>query len=199
MNFATWPPLLVVDVEGNGTNPPDLVEVAALPIRDGRPDKTTAKAWLTRPNRPVTPFATEISSAMISSTQSPTANTGFRESPPSSISYSERSSNGTSAARWWAIRPSVPGSGRKRTDSMADRVVPHFHNTPGVAVIEIGAHEFMCEGEVAPFDHPHVYLDMGDATEIICPYCSTLFRLDPTLDPHAARPAECALADGVTA
>ena len=61
---------------------------------------------------------------------------------------------------------------------MADRVVPHFHNTPGVAVIEIGAHEFMCEGEVAPFDHPHVYLDMGDATEIICPYCSTLFRLE---------------------
>jgi hypothetical protein len=52
---------------------------------------------------------------------------------------------------------------------------------------------------VAPFDHPHVYLDMGDATEIICPYCSTLFRLDPALDPHAARPAECALADGVTA
>jgi uncharacterized Zn-finger protein len=87
----------------------------------------------------------------------------------------------------------------KATDSMADKVVPHFHNTPGVAVIEIGAHEFMCEGEVAPFDHPHVYLDMGDATEIICPYCSTLFRLDPTLDPHAARPAECALADGVTA
>ena len=95
--------------------------------------------------------------------------------------------------------PSLPSSGRKRTDSMADRIVPHFHNTPGVAVIEIGAHEFMCEGEVAPFDHPHVYLDMGDATEIICPYCSTLFRLDPTLDPHAARPAECALADGVTA
>jgi uncharacterized Zn-finger protein len=95
--------------------------------------------------------------------------------------------------------PSLPRSGRKRTDSMADRVVPHFHNTPGVAVIEIGAHEFMCEGEVAPFDHPHVYLDMGDATEIICPYCSTLFRLDPTLDPHAARPAECALADGVSA
>ena len=84
----------------------------------------------------------------------------------------------------------------KATDSMADKVVPHFHNTPGVAVIEIGAHEFMCEGEVAPFDHPHVYLDMGDATEIICPYCSTLFRLDSTLDPHAARPAECALADG---
>ncbi|MFG2351553.1 3'-5' exonuclease [Streptomyces phaeochromogenes] len=60
MNFASWPALLVVDVEGNGTNPPDLVEVAALPVRDGAPDKTTAKAWLTRPNRPVTAFATRV-------------------------------------------------------------------------------------------------------------------------------------------
>jgi uncharacterized Zn-finger protein len=84
-----------------------------------------------------------------------------------------------------------------RDKHMAERVVPHFHNTPGVAVIEIGAREFMCEGELAPFDHPHVYLDMGDATDIICPYCSTLFRYDPSLDSHAARPPECALMDGV--
>ena len=75
---------------------------------------------------------------------------------------------------------------------MADSIVPHFHNNPGAAVIEIGAREFMCVGETPPFDHPHVFLDMGDATEIICPYCSTLFRHDPALDPHAARPAECA-------
>jgi uncharacterized Zn-finger protein len=94
-----------------------------------------------------------------------------------------------------------PASGRRtqRTKDMADRIVPHFHNTPGVAVIEIGAKEFMCEGELAPFDHPHVFLDMGDANEIICPYCSTLFRHDPALDPHAARPAECALPESATA
>ena len=90
----------------------------------------------------------------------------------------------------WARR-----DGWTRAKQMAESIVPHFHNTPGVAVIEIGAREFMCEGELAPFDHPHVYLDMGDATEIICPYCSTLFRHDPTLEPHAARPAECALPD----
>ncbi|MGI5397140.1 3'-5' exonuclease [Streptomyces sp. CA-251251] len=60
MNFATWPALLVVDIEGNGTNPPDLVETAALPVRNGRPDKSTAGWWLTRPNRPVTPFATRV-------------------------------------------------------------------------------------------------------------------------------------------
>jgi uncharacterized Zn-finger protein len=85
-------------------------------------------------------------------------------------------------------------SDRLRNGSnMADTVVPHFHNTPGAPVIEIGAHEFMCVGELPPLDHPHVFLDMGDASEIICPYCSTLFRHDPTLDPHAARPPQCAL------
>jgi uncharacterized Zn-finger protein len=98
------------------------------------------------------------------------------------------------------MRRSAAASRRVKADEeMAERVVPHFHNTPGVAVIEIGAREFMCEGELTPFDHPHVFLDMGDASEIICPYCSTLFRYDPTLDPHAARPVECALADGTTA
>ena len=44
-----------------------------------------------------------------------------------------------------------------------------------------------------PFDHPHVYCDMGDDNEYICPYCSTLYRHDPKLAPNAARPAECAL------
>ena len=61
---------------------------------------------------------------------------------------------------------------------MAEHVVPHFHNDPGVPVIEIGAKEFMCVGATPPYDHPHVFLDMGDDNEIICPYCSTLYRFD---------------------
>ena len=76
---------------------------------------------------------------------------------------------------------------------MTDTIVPHFHNDLGVAVIEIGAHEFMCVGATPPFDHPHVFCDMGDAHEHICPYCSTLYRLDPTLAATESRPAECAL------
>ncbi|MEU1273513.1 3'-5' exonuclease [Streptomyces sp. NPDC005799] len=60
MDFTAWPPLLVVDVEGNGANPPDLVEVAALPVQGGRPDTRTAGAWLTRPRRPVTPYAARV-------------------------------------------------------------------------------------------------------------------------------------------
>ena len=76
---------------------------------------------------------------------------------------------------------------------MAEHVVPHFHNDPGVPVIEIGAREFMCVGATPPFDHPHVFLDMGEDKEIICPYCSTLYRFDSALDSHAARPPQCAL------
>jgi uncharacterized Zn-finger protein len=81
----------------------------------------------------------------------------------------------------------------KGKGAMADHVVPHFHNDPGVPVIEIGAKEFMCIGATPPFDHPHIFCDMGDENEIICSYCSTLFRFDPTLDAHAARPPECAV------
>jgi uncharacterized Zn-finger protein len=76
---------------------------------------------------------------------------------------------------------------------MADHIVPHFHNEPGVPIIEVGAKEFMCIGAKPPFDHPHIFLDMGDETEIICSYCSTLFRYRPELGAHAAEPAECAL------
>ncbi len=75
---------------------------------------------------------------------------------------------------------------------MADHVVPHFHNEAGVPVIEIGAREFMCIGARPPFDHPHIFCDMGDDTEVICEYCSTLFRYNPALAPDEARPAECA-------
>jgi uncharacterized Zn-finger protein len=56
---------------------------------------------------------------------------------------------------------------------MAQGATPHFQNAIGVAKIEIGAHEFMCIGAKPPYDHPHVFLDMGASGEIVCPYCST--------------------------
>jgi uncharacterized Zn-finger protein len=82
-----------------------------------------------------------------------------------------------------------------KDEAMADRIVPHFHNDAGVPVIEIGAHKFMCVGAKPPFDHPHVFLDMGEEHEIVCPYCSTLYRHDSTLSASEARPAECALSE----
>lgn len=73
---------------------------------------------------------------------------------------------------------------------------PYFRNDSGVKEIAVGAREFMCTGATAPFDHPHVFLDMGDDDVIICPYCSTLFRYRADLSPAAADPAECAYAPG---
>lgn len=75
---------------------------------------------------------------------------------------------------------------------MADHAVAHFHNSPGEAVVRIGAREFMCMGALPPFDHPHVFLDMGSENEIICPYCSTLYRHDAKLAAREAEPAACA-------
>lgn len=71
---------------------------------------------------------------------------------------------------------------------MADGAVPHFHNSDGVHAIRIGAREFMCIGALPPHDHPHVFLDMGDEAEIVCPYCSTVYRHDDNLQPAASDP-----------
>ncbi len=71
-----------------------------------------------------------------------------------------------------------------------DHSTPHFHNGPGARAVRIGAKEFMCIGAPPPFDHPHIFIDMGDASEAICPYCSTLFVFDAGLRGHAD-PAEC--------
>lgn len=68
---------------------------------------------------------------------------------------------------------------------------PYFHNDLGVQRVRIGAKEFMCMGALPPFDHPHVFIDMGDEDEAICPYCSTVFRYDSSLAPADSRPESC--------
>ncbi len=64
---------------------------------------------------------------------------------------------------------------------MAGHVVPHLANDQGVEKIFVGVKEFKCMGARAPFDHPHVYLDMGQDAQVLCPYCSTLYLHDPRL------------------
>jgi uncharacterized Zn-finger protein len=74
---------------------------------------------------------------------------------------------------------------------MADAVVPHFANDAGHAKIRIGVREFMCVGARPPFDHPHVFIDMGDETEQVCPYCSTLYAYDHDLKATETQPSGC--------
>jgi len=49
---------VVVDVEGNGQQPPDLVELAAVPITAGIIGEPTS--WLVKPGQPITSFAKRI-------------------------------------------------------------------------------------------------------------------------------------------
>lgn len=49
---------VVVDVEGNGAQPPDLVELAAVPIIGGVIGEPSS--WLVRPDTPITHFARKI-------------------------------------------------------------------------------------------------------------------------------------------
>jgi len=73
---------------------------------------------------------------------------------------------------------------------MSDHPIPHFKNDSGLHTIRVHAREFMCVGATPPFDHPHIFIDMGSDSEALCPYCSTLFVYDSTL--HAiCSPADC--------
>jgi uncharacterized Zn-finger protein len=80
---------------------------------------------------------------------------------------------------------------RCETTIMAQVLVPHFVNDKGVDRIKIGVKEFQCMGASPPHDHPHVYLDMGDETEMICPYCSTVFEYDGALKATESEPPTC--------
>lgn len=72
---------------------------------------------------------------------------------------------------------------------MAGSTIPHFQNDAGHPTIAIGVKEFMCVGANPPFDHPHVFLDMGGDDEKVCPYCSTLYRYDAKLSAQETVPA----------
>jgi uncharacterized Zn-finger protein len=68
--------------------------------------------------------------------------------------------------------------------------IPYFHNNPGAGRVRVRTKKFMCAGDLPPFDHPHIYIDMGDDDEIVCGYCGTLFVYDPRLD-TMCEPPEC--------
>lgn len=60
LGMTHWTSLnyVVIDVEGNGCQPPDLVELAAVPIVEGIIGKP--RSWLVKPDQPVMHFAKKI-------------------------------------------------------------------------------------------------------------------------------------------
>src|SRR5258708_7415898 len=55
-----------------------------------------------------------------------------------------------------------------------------FRNDRGVPEICIGVREFECIGVSPPQDHPHIYINMGEADTILCPYRRTVSLLTIT-------------------
>jgi hypothetical protein len=49
----------------------------------------------------------------------------------------------------------------------------------------------MCTGASVPYDHPHIFIDLGDDNEKVCSYCSTLFRYNPGLKAEQTDPPGC--------
>jgi uncharacterized Zn-finger protein len=70
-----------------------------------------------------------------------------------------------------------------------------FKNDLGVPEIRIGVKAFKCAGASQPHDHPHIYLDMGAAETILCPYCATSFRYDSRLKPNEVDPPDSLFVD----
>jgi uncharacterized Zn-finger protein len=71
---------------------------------------------------------------------------------------------------------------------MSGRGYLKFRNDRGIPEICIGVREFECIGESPPQDHPHVYINMGEASTILCPYCGCdcALRSSPVAMPSPA-------------
>ena len=77
------------------------------------------------------------------------------------------------------------------TERRSPPETPLFFNELGVNSIQIGVAAFHCMGVMPPHDHPHVYLNMGEETDILCSYCSTEYRLNSALSWNETIPQNC--------
>ena len=78
---------------------------------------------------------------------------------------------------------------------MADHLIPHFHNDPGVSTIRVRVKEFMCTGAKPPFDHPHIFIDMGGERKPCAPIVrpvSSMTRRSGACSPASANSQEAA-------
>ena len=93
---------------------------------------------------------------------------------------------GSGLSRPPPIAPASLDAGQRLSKFRNDRAVPE---------IRIGVKEFECIGVSPPLDHPHVYINMGEADTILCPYCATRFCFDPRLTPLDADPSDSLYAE----
>lgn len=50
--------------------------------------------------------------------------------------------------------------------------------TPPPEIIHVTSHRITCDGGGGALGHPRVFLEMGEGTQVTCPYCDRQFVLD---------------------
>ena len=55
---------------------------------------------------------------------------------------------------------------------------------PAPEIVEAPSKRVMCDGSGGALGHPRVYLEMGEATFVECPYCDRRFVLKGGAAPH---------------
>jgi len=62
---------------------------------------------------------------------------------------------------------------------MARKVQPQPSVIDAPEVVLVRSHRVACDGDGGPLGHPRVYLEMGEAGAVECPYCDRRFMLAP--------------------
>lgn len=66
---------------------------------------------------------------------------------------------------------------------MADKVPP-ASIVPPPEVVRVRSRRLACDGVGGALGHPRVYLEMGEADFVECPYCDRRFELAPGASGH---------------
>jgi len=93
----------------------------------------------------------------------------------------------SSAAKWCHDRRCAS------VQTVTDEFVPHFHNEPGVPVIEIGAKDIHVHRRLATTRSSACLLRHGRRPRVCVPVLLDALSHNSALAPNEARPAECEL------
>ncbi len=56
--------------------------------------------------------------------------------------------------------------------------------TQAPEVIEVETHRVACDGDGGALGHPRVFLNLGEAGRVECPYCDRLYIAKPGAEPR---------------
>ncbi len=62
---------------------------------------------------------------------------------------------------------------------MARKVQPQPTTPDAPEVVKVRSRRIACDGDGGPLGHPRVYMEMGEANFVECPYCDRRFVLAP--------------------